>query len=161
MFPGGVSVGDDASLEWLNEHQLPLLAYSSQARGFFARAARVPLARLRRTKPGRRVATTVDLRLRGRPWAESRDANELVRSWFSRDNFERLRRARKLAAERGVRPTAVAAAYVLSQPFPAFALIGPRNEAELRASVDALDVHLTGDELRWLDLRSATRSAPA
>jgi predicted dehydrogenase/aryl-alcohol dehydrogenase-like predicted oxidoreductase len=161
MFPGGVSVGDDASLEWLERHQLPLLAYSSQARGFFARASGIPLAQLRRTKPGRRLATTVDLRVAGRPWAASRDANELVRSWFSRANFERLRRARELAAERGVRPTAVAAAYVLSQPFPTFALIGPRNEAELRASVEALAVGLTEDELRWLDLRSETRSAHA
>jgi predicted dehydrogenase/aryl-alcohol dehydrogenase-like predicted oxidoreductase len=160
-FPGGVSVGDDASLEWLERQQLPLLAYSSQARGFFARASDVPLAQLRRTKPGRRLATAVDLRVVGRPWAASHDANELVRSWFSRDNFERLRRARELAAQRGVRTTAVAAAYVLSQPFPTFALIGPRNEAELRASVEALDVDLSADELRWLDLRSETRSAHA
>jgi aryl-alcohol dehydrogenase-like predicted oxidoreductase len=46
---------------------------------------------------------------------------------------------------------AVALAYVLSQAFPLFALIGPANMAEIRTSFDALDVDLTPREIGWLE----------
>ena len=42
--------------------------------------------------------------------------------------------------------------YVLNQPFPTFALIGPRTLAETRTSFAALDIELTPAELRWLNL---------
>ena len=46
----------------------------------------------------------------------------------------------------------IALAYVLSQPFPTFALIGPRQLSETRTSLPALDVTLSPDELAWLNL---------
>jgi aryl-alcohol dehydrogenase-like predicted oxidoreductase len=48
----------------------------------------------------------------------------------------------------------VALAYVLHQPFPTFALIGPRRLSETRTSTEALRVHLSPDEVDWLDLRT-------
>jgi predicted dehydrogenase/aryl-alcohol dehydrogenase-like predicted oxidoreductase len=109
---------------WFTEKQMPLLPWSSQARGFF----------LDDTSP----AFTAD--------------PERVRCWFSDDNFERLARARELARKHGVLPINIALAYVLCQPFPTFPLIGPRTLTELRTSLPALDVALTPDEMRWLDL---------
>ena len=47
---------------------------------------------------------------------------------------------------------AIALAYVLCQPFPTFALIGPHSIAELRTSAEALKVTLSPDDLRWLNL---------
>lgn len=113
-----------ADREWLERTGTALLPWSSQARGFFARADREDVS----------------------------DA-ELVRCYYSDDNFERLARARSLASELGVAPTAVALAYVLAQSFPTFALIGPRSVEETRTSMAGLAVDLTPEQVRWLDLR--------
>jgi aryl-alcohol dehydrogenase-like predicted oxidoreductase len=67
-------------------------------------------------------------------------------------NRERCRRASALGARTGATATQVALAWVLHQPFPTYALIGPRSVAELRESVAALDLTLTPAESRWLDL---------
>jgi aryl-alcohol dehydrogenase-like predicted oxidoreductase len=78
---------------------------------------------------------------------------DLVRCYYSDDNFERLARARKLGSDLGVAPTAIALAYVLAQDFPTFALIGPRSIEETRSSTDALSLKLTPEQVAWLDLR--------
>ncbi len=109
---------------WLTQTQMPLFPWSAQARGFF----------LDDTSP------------------EFNADPERVRSWFSEDNFERLRRARELAKRYNVLPINVALAYVLHQPFPTFPIIGPRTLRELLTSLPALSLHLTADELRWLNL---------
>ena len=116
---------DPASKRWLEERQVPLLPWSSQARGFFARA---------------------------RP--DFHGDAELVRCYYSDDNFERLRRATQLGGELGVPATAVALAYVLAQPFPTFPLFGPRTIAEARSSMTGLTIELDPDQVAWLDLRS-------
>jgi aryl-alcohol dehydrogenase-like predicted oxidoreductase len=67
-------------------------------------------------------------------------------------NRERRRRASALGARKGATASQVALAWVLHQPFPTYALVGPRSVAELRESVAALDLALTPAESRWLDL---------
>ena len=122
---GCVSASDDESRTWLEKNQLALMPWSSQARGFFT----------------------------GRAAPDDRSDAELVRCWYSDENFERLARAQELAERRGVAPTAIALAYVLFQEFATFPLIGPRALAETRSSLDALRIELTPQEVRWLDLR--------
>ncbi len=51
-------------------------------------------------------------------------------------------------------PIAIALAYVLCQPFPTFPLIGPQTLDEVRTSWEALDVQLTPEEVRWLNLEN-------
>jgi aryl-alcohol dehydrogenase-like predicted oxidoreductase len=51
-----------------------------------------------------------------------------------------------------VLPINIALAYVLNQPFPTFPLIGPRTLEELRTSLPGLDISLSVDEVKWLDL---------
>jgi len=41
---------------------------------------------------------------------------------------------------------------VLCQPFPTFPLIGPLLLSETRTSLQALDIELTLEEVRWLNL---------
>jgi aryl-alcohol dehydrogenase-like predicted oxidoreductase len=65
-------------------------------------------------------------------------------------NRERRERARELAAELGLTATQVALAWVLSQPFPTWAVIGARTVAELEESAAATDLHLTPEQVRWL-----------
>jgi len=116
---------DAASKQWLEERQVPLLPWSSQARGFFT----------------------------GRATPEDTSDAELVRCYYSDDNFERLRRASELGERFGVPATAIALAYVLHQPFPTFPLFGPRTIAEARSSMTGLSVDLTPEQVAWLDLR--------
>jgi aryl-alcohol dehydrogenase-like predicted oxidoreductase len=118
-------VTDPASKRWLREAQIPLLPWSSQARGFFARPAR----------------------------PDDTSDPELVRCYYSDDNFERLRRAQALGTEIGVPATAIALAFVLAQPFPTFPLFGPRSIAETRSSIQGLRVELTEAQVAWLDLQ--------
>jgi aryl-alcohol dehydrogenase-like predicted oxidoreductase len=77
---------------------------------------------------------------------------DVTRVYESTGNRERLHRAQALAARTGATASQVALAWVLHQPFPIYALIGPRSVAELRESVAALDLTLTPAESRWLDL---------
>ncbi len=125
VWGGCVSASDPASRAWLTEHQLPLFSWSSQARGFFVRGDR---------------NFTAD--------------EELVRCWYSDDNFERLDRATQLARQKNTTPINIAAAYLLEQPFPLFALIGPRFLTETRSSLGAFDVQLAPNEVKWLNLET-------
>jgi predicted dehydrogenase/predicted oxidoreductase len=131
VWTGCISASDPASRRWFEESRTALLPWSSQARGFFTP----------RAHPDRR------------------DDAELVRCWYADDNFERQRRARQLAAEKGIEPVGIALAYVLNQPFPTFPLIGPRTLDELRTSLPGLAIALTPAESAWLNLESDQREA--
>jgi predicted dehydrogenase/aryl-alcohol dehydrogenase-like predicted oxidoreductase len=111
---------------WYRETRMPLFSWSSQAEGFFT----------------------------GRYSENDKSNSEMVRVWYNDANFERLRRVNELAAKKGVSGTQIACAYVLCQPFPAFALIGPRSIEETRTSADGMDVELTEDEMKWLNLEA-------
>ena len=126
---GCVHATDPDSKAWLEERGIALLPWSSQARGFFT----------------------------GRAHPEDRSDAELVRCYYSEENFERLARAEELGAERGVPATAIALAFVLHQQFPTFALFGPRSIGEMRSSTLGLGVELSAQEMAWLDLRSPSR----
>ncbi|GAB2613085.1 aldo/keto reductase [Kribbella endophytica] len=115
-------VSDDESQVWLRERQVALFPWSSQARGFFT----------------------------GRAKPEDTSDEELVRCFYSDENFQRLDRARELASAKGVEPTAIALAWLLHQPYPVFPLIGPRQISETRTSVPGLSVTLSGDEVAYL-----------
>ena len=80
------------------------------------------------------------------------DAPEVARVYGGEDNLERLRRARELGERIGHTANEVALAWVLAQPFPTYAIIGPRTVDELQRSVAALQIELTPDERRWLNL---------
>jgi aryl-alcohol dehydrogenase-like predicted oxidoreductase len=83
---------------------------------------------------------------------------DITRVYDNADNRERLRRAARLAARKGATPSQVALAWVLHQPFPTYALIGPRSVAELRESVAALDLALSPAETGWLDLEDGAEA---
>ncbi len=124
-WPGCLAASDSDSRGWLAERNMPLFPWSSQARGFFVDGRADP--------------------------ADLSDA-ELVRCFYSDDNFERQRRAIELAEKKGVLPINIAGAWVLQQPFTPFALFGPQHLSELRSSLDSLAVELTAEEIAWLDL---------
>ena len=114
-------------MQYLEETQTAHMAWSSQARGFFTD----------RSAPDK---LGVD--------------QSLEHSWYSEDNFKRKDRAIELANAKGVLPINIAAAYVICQPFPSFALIGPRTLHENYTTMPGLDIELTKQELAYLDLRA-------
>ena len=126
IWPGVMACSDDDYRSWLEETGTALFSWSSQARGFFTDRA------------GPDITTDHDL----------------VRAFYSDENFERRRRAYDLADRKGVHPMTIALAYVLSQKMPTCALVGPRTLSELRTSLAVFDVSLTQDDVSWLDLRS-------
>jgi 1-deoxyxylulose-5-phosphate synthase len=109
---------------WYAERQMPLFAWSSQARGFFS----------------------------GRFTPDNLENETLVRVYYSEGNWERLRRAEELGRHRGFSAIQVALAWVLHQPFPVYPLVGPANLEELRSCVAALGLKLSPEEMAWLDL---------
>ncbi|MDG0809331.1 aldo/keto reductase [Cohnella rhizosphaerae] len=119
---------DQATIDWHEKHQLPLLSWSSQARGFFT----------------------------GRFSPDDRSDADLVRVFYNDANWERLARAERLAADKGLTAIQIALAYVLNQPFPACALIGARNAEELRSCDEAMRLALSKAEMDWLDLKRET-----
>lgn len=125
FWAGCISV-DDETAAWHEKSGLPVLSWSSQARGFFT----------------------------GRFSPEVRDNADMVRVFYSDANWERLRRAESLAGEKGVSTVQIALAYVLNQPFPTCALIGAQSEAELESCRVGSQIRLTAQELAWLDLKA-------
>jgi aryl-alcohol dehydrogenase-like predicted oxidoreductase len=125
VWEGCEQASDPQSRAWFTQTQTVLLPWSSQARGFFTDRAH-----------------------------QDRKLNdeEMNRCWYSEDNWQRRERVVELAKTKNVLPINIALAYVLHQPFPTFPLIGPRTLEELRTSLPALDVELTSQQMKWLNL---------
>lgn len=120
---------DEETLKWHEASQIPLLSWSSQARGFFT----------------------------GRFTRDNLENKDLVRVFYSDANWERYDRAEKLAHEKGLTAIQIALAYVLNQPFPSAALIGPQNQQEMDSCKEGAAVTLTREELAWLDLSAESK----
>jgi len=133
VWPGCLASSTDAFRDWHSDNDFPLLPWSAQARGFFLNWEASGLAA---TRHG----------------ADPTD-DEMQRVWGSDGNMERRRRASHLADELGVSAIQIALAYVVNQPFPCCALVGPRNPMQLQDSLDAAQIELTSAQVNWLDLR--------
>jgi aryl-alcohol dehydrogenase-like predicted oxidoreductase len=82
------------------------------------------------------------------------DSESVARVYDNADNRERRARASELAGRLGCTANQVALAWVLAQTFPVYAVVGARTIAQLREAFGALEIELTEDDLRWLDLRA-------
>ncbi len=131
---GCLAHSDPESIDWHTRTRMPIMSWSSQARGFF-----------------------VD----GRAHPDNHADTDLARCWYSDENFKRLQRAKQLAKQKNVETVNIALAYVLTQPFPTFAIVGPRNMQETASCLSALRIKLTPEEVDWLDLRRSSPLAPA
>jgi len=125
VWPGCISSNTPATLAALRAGNTVHLSWSSQARGYFLPET------LRHRLPADTAPETC---------------------FGSAANAERRVRAERLAAERGVSANNIATAWVLSQDFPSFALIGPRSPGEIATTLPGATLRLTPDEVRWLNL---------
>jgi aryl-alcohol dehydrogenase-like predicted oxidoreductase len=122
FWKGCVSV-DQETAAWHERSQMPLLSWSSQARGFFT----------------------------GLFTPEDRSNSDLVRVFYNDENWDRYHRAEQLAKEKGNSTIQIALAYVLNQPFPTCALIGAKNNAEMESCFQGAEIVLTPEECSWLE----------
>lgn len=139
IWPGVETVNNPAYQAYLRESQLALMPWSAQARGFFTPWADQVLGEHARENP---ALTTMQPTIK-----------ELKRVWFSADNLERRSRAGELAEKYGVEMINIALAYVLCQPYPTFALIGPRVMAETASCISALGIALDKNDIAFLEGR--------
>lgn len=123
VWEGCVAASGPDYRAWLAQNDIVNFAWSSQARGFFSDAA----------------------------GEDKLDNAELVNSWYSPANFARRARALKLADEFGCSGMQIALAYILALDLPIVPLIGPRRLVELDDSLQALDISLTSEQVRWLE----------
>lgn len=123
---------DERTYAFHVETGMPLVAYSSQARGFFA-------------GKGDRLAAD--------PAQDTPQDSSMRSAYGSPENFQRLARARTLARRYGSSAHRVALAYILNHPFPTAAIIGPRTIAQFEDSCAAAAVALSADDVAYLDGR--------
>jgi aryl-alcohol dehydrogenase-like predicted oxidoreductase len=124
---GGTLSMDVPTLDYHRRTGFPVMAYSSQANGFFAGKAD-----------------------RYRAEGAVRDTG-FARTYASAGNFGRLDRARELAAKHGRPANDIALGYLLSQSFPVYALVGCKTPEQLRSSCAAADVRLAPEEIAYLE----------
>ena len=127
--------GSDARA-WYAQTQMPLLAWSPLASGFFS-------GRFRRD----------NLHTFGeREWDRV-----CVQTYANEANFQRLERAEQLGTEKGVSAAQIALAYAMNQPMNIFAEVGSSSIKKFKENVEASKPQLTPGELSWLDLSSDSR----
>lgn len=108
---------------WYLKESFPVFAYSSQAKGFFARAS-----------------------------AQGLDAiNQKAYTRFcTPENIARLERVKEYASQNGLTHTAAALGYILCNKVPAIAIVGCKKEEQLMDSLTASDVNLPDTAVDWL-----------
>ena len=123
-WPGVLSLTPE-DIAWRRKTGFPVFAWSAQAGGFFS----------------------------GNYSPNDRSNSEMARVYYSGENFEKLKRARQLAAEKNASAVQIALAYLLALDLPVFPLVGPRSLDELRSCIAAEKIALSPDETDWLSLK--------
>ena len=71
--------------------------------------------------------------------------------------FDAVETLKAVVEAQGLNMVSVAVAWVLAQPFPSFALFGPRSAGEIVSTLPALDIALGDDDVAWLNLETGRR----
>ncbi len=119
-----VVVLDEAMYRYHEETGLPLFAYSSLAKGLFAKMEAA---------------------------ARAGTAFEAPPLFDLPANKRRFEQAKLIASDRGVTISQVALSYIVSRRFPSFAVVGATDESQLADSLGAGGLTLGEEELALLD----------
>ena len=115
---------DEEAYRYHQDTRMPVVAFSSQANGFFS---------------GKYLRDQPDSGRSG------------VRQIYGSDsNWGRLERACELANELQCTANQVALAYLIAQPFPTFPIVGCRRIDQLTDSCAATQIHLTPEQVDYL-----------
>lgn len=134
-FYSGLISADKAGERWHEKTGIPLIPWSSQARGFFT---------------GRYLPQT-----HNDPASSAMDGftSMMIKAYCTEENLERLARAKELGEKKGgYTAVEVALTWLLHKPFPIVPIVGPHTREELTSCVKAISLSLTEWELKWLNL---------
>ena len=112
-----------------DSNNIHLFPWSSQARGFFVN--KVEFA------ANEHFANPTD--------------EEEKRVWHDELNLARRDRAIELAKEKDCQPIQIALSYVVNLEISAYPLVGPRNFFELDSCINATNIELSIEDLRYLE----------
>ena len=124
---------DEPFVRWHVKHGLSAFAYLGQAGGYFRRLEQNTLEKV---PPDARVRVLFD----------------------HQENRDRFRRLRQLQQKYGLSVGQVVLGYLLNQPFPVFALIGPKTLADLKDSLHSADTKLSSEDIAYLEHGDASSS---
>ena len=127
VWNGCITSNNPETLSYLRNTNSVHLSWSSQARGYF-----------------------LPEDLRNRLPEDTRPET----CFGSAANAERRKRAESMAKQRGVSAHNIATAWVLAQPFPSLALVGPRSVAEINSTLPGLNLSLSTADVKWLNLET-------
>lgn len=116
---------------WYKKSKMPIFAYSSLGRGWFSGL------------------------ISRKNFAESKHLVDqyCLKAYEDERNFKRLDRCEELAQKYDASVPQIAMAYVLDQPeMNLFALLGARKTEEMHEAIKAFDIHLSQEELEYLNL---------
>lgn len=116
--------------KWFQDAGIPVFPYSSFARGFFSGKYR--------TDMGCDISQVLP------PWT--------CEEYVCPENLERLRRAERLAAEKGATVGQINLAWILAQPFICCPIFSPSTREHLLDNLKGMELVLTQEERMWLDL---------
>lgn len=115
---------DQVGLDFHRKTGMAVMAYSSQAHGFFTKL----------DASGKANIPPADLTLYDNP-----------------TNLRRLERIRELASQHAVQINDIVLSYLLSQPFTTIPILGCKRVDHLHSSVKALELSLTPTEVSYLE----------
>ena len=118
--------------EWYRKTDMPVIAYSSLGHGFFS-------GRLKSSCPDE---------------ARKLLSKEAVKGYVCPENFERLRRCEELAEEKNCTVPQIAMAWIYGQKLNTFAVVSSFSAERMKENIQALEIRLTEEELRRLDLEA-------
>lgn len=116
--------------QWYRDNDIAVFAYSSLGRGVFTGKVRSDEIEKAKVMMGPGAAN----------------------AYCHPENFERLRRAEKLASERKATVSQVALAWLLEQKVNAFPIVSTSIAGRIADNVKALELNLTDEEAKWLNL---------
>ena len=120
---------NQAARNWYQENQMPIIAYSSLARGLMAG----------RIKSSQEVQA-----------AEILDSF-CVKGYVCHDNFERLARCEELAEKKGYTVSQIALAWMFRQDLNIYVLVSTTRAFRLEENLRAFTVNLSEEENRYLN----------
>lgn len=122
---------NEEARKWYRRENMPIIAYSSLAHGFFS-------GKLKSSDAARESEILDPVAIRG---------------YSSRENYERLRRCEELARKKDAAVPQIAMAWLLSQDLNTFAVVASLKRERMEQNIAALDISLTEEERNYLDLR--------
>jgi aryl-alcohol dehydrogenase-like predicted oxidoreductase len=115
---------DESFVRWHIEHGLSAFAYLTQANGYFRRLDQNTLDKV--------------------------PADARVRILFDhQENRERFQRIRRLQQKYGFSVGQIVIGYLINQPLPVFALVGPKTLTDLKDSIACSDTRLSKEAIHY------------